>query len=154
VSHIFFPAIRLRVRRIASPNDRGSIYLQLGEGETTAGTDTAVVLDGRAPDNGTQLVDGARSNGSGLGDTGLTTAVLAAGLKIRGKKRMLVDQVLSSKKFSHSMPVGRREIVRREKEKNFRGKGIGSRTWSKCTRTRRCQSLRKSIESLLVHQSL
>lgn len=84
-----------------------SIYLQLSEGETTASTNTAVVLDGRAPDNGTQLVDGARSNGGGLGDTGLTTAVLAAGLKIREKKRMLVDQVLSSKKISHSMPVGR-----------------------------------------------
>ena len=58
----------------------GRIYLQLSEGETTASTNTAVVLDGRAPDNGTQLVDGARSNGGGLGDTGLTTAVLAAGL--------------------------------------------------------------------------
>lgn len=81
MSHVFFPAIHLRVGKIASPKDRGSIYLQLSEGETTAGTDTAVVLDGRAPDNGTQLVDGARSNGSGLGDTGLTSAVLAAGLK-------------------------------------------------------------------------
>jgi hypothetical protein len=27
-------------------------YLQFSESETTAGTDTAVVLDGRAPDNG------------------------------------------------------------------------------------------------------
>lgn len=57
-----------------------SIYLQLGESETTAGTDTAVVLDGRAPHNGTQLVDRTRSNGGGLGDTGLTTTVLPAGL--------------------------------------------------------------------------
>jgi hypothetical protein len=56
------------------------VYLQLGKGETTTGTDTAVVLDGRAPHNGTQLVDGARGNSGGLRETGLTTAVLATGL--------------------------------------------------------------------------
>lgn len=56
------------------------MYLQLGEGETTAGTDTAVVLDGGAPDNGTQLVHGAGGNSGRLSDTGLTTTVLPAGL--------------------------------------------------------------------------
>ena len=59
------------------------IYLELSQGETTAGTDTAVVLDGRASHNGTQLVDRTGSNGSSLGDTVLTTTVLTAGLKNR-----------------------------------------------------------------------
>lgn len=101
-----------------------SIYLQLSEGETTASTNTAVVLDGRAPDNGTQLVDGARSNGGGLGDTGLTTAVLAAGLKSREKKRMLVDQVLSSKKI-FPFNAGRSGVGSFSgKRKEFSGSGI------------------------------
>lgn len=59
---------------------RSRIYLELSQGETTAGTDTAVVLDGGASHNGTQLVDRTGSNGSSLGDTVLTTTVLAAGL--------------------------------------------------------------------------
>jgi hypothetical protein len=103
-----------------------SIYLQLSEGETTASTNTAVVLDGRAPDNGTQLVDGARSNGGGLGDTGLTTAVLAAGLKSGEKAHVSRPKFWRAKSFSHSMPVksGRRRSAR-EKRKIFRGDGIG-----------------------------
>jgi hypothetical protein len=56
------------------------IYLELSEGETTTGTDTAVVLDGGAPDNGTQLVNRTGSNGSRLSDAGLTTTELPAGL--------------------------------------------------------------------------
>lgn len=55
-------------------------YLQLGEGETTTGTNTAVVLDGGAANDGTQLVDGAGGNSGRLSDTGLTTTVLPAGL--------------------------------------------------------------------------
>lgn len=54
--------------------------LQLLEGETAASSRAAVVFDGRASHNGTKLVDWARSNSSGLGQTGLTTAVLASGL--------------------------------------------------------------------------
>lgn len=130
----------------------GRIYLQLSEGETTASTNTAVVLDGRAPDNGTQLVDGARSNGGGLGDTGLTTAVLAAGLFVEKKAHVSRPSPVEQK-FSHSKPVGRRRFVRQENERDFRGWNQ-SRTWSKCTRTRRCQSLRKSIENPLAHHSL
>lgn len=59
---------------------RDEIYLQLSKGETTASTDTAVVLDGRAAHNGAQLVNRTRSNSGGLSETGLTTAVLAARL--------------------------------------------------------------------------
>jgi len=55
-------------------------YLQLSQGETTTGTDTAVVLDGRASHNGTQLVHRTGSNGSSLSETSLTTTVLPAGL--------------------------------------------------------------------------
>ena len=57
-----------------------AIYLQLSQGETTAGTDTAVVLDGGASHNGTQLVDGTGSDGSGLSETVFTSAVLTTGL--------------------------------------------------------------------------
>lgn len=42
-------------------------YLELSEGETTAGTDPTVVLDGRASHDGLQLVDGAGGDKSGLG---------------------------------------------------------------------------------------
>lgn len=59
---------------------RRLIYLQLSQSETTAGTDTAVVLDGRAVHNGTQLVHRTGSNGSSLGETVFTTTVLPAGL--------------------------------------------------------------------------
>lgn len=106
---------------IASPNCRGSIYLQLSEGETTASTNTAVVLDGRAPDNGTQLVDGARSNGGGLSDTGLTTAVLAAGLK-NSRKRMLVDpSSVEQKVFPFNAGRSRKNRSARERKRFFGG---------------------------------
>ena len=46
-----------------------SSYLQLSESEATAGAHTAVVLDGRASDNGLELVDGAGGDGGSLGLT-------------------------------------------------------------------------------------
>ena len=55
-------------------------YLELSKSESTAGTDTAVVLDSRAVHNGAQLVNRTGSNSSGLGAAGLTTTQLAAGL--------------------------------------------------------------------------
>jgi len=58
----------------------GSAHLELGEREATASADAAVVLDGRAADDGAELVDGARGDGGGLGLTSLATAKLAAGL--------------------------------------------------------------------------
>lgn len=58
----------------------GNLYLQLGQGEATASTNPAVVLDGGAPHNGTQLVNRARSDGSGLRETGVSAAVLTARL--------------------------------------------------------------------------
>lgn len=58
-------------------------YLELSEGETAAGADLAVVLDGRASDNRTELVDGAGSQSSGLGLTGGTARSLLAGLEIQ-----------------------------------------------------------------------
>lgn len=57
-----------------------STYLQLSQGETTAGTDTAVVLDGRASHNGPELVDGAGSDGSSLGLASIPAGDLLAGL--------------------------------------------------------------------------
>jgi hypothetical protein len=83
------------------------IYLELSEGETTAGTDTAVVLDGGASHNGTQLVDGAGSNLGSLGETVLTTTVLAAGLK---RSRRLVFQ------FGFEMAI----VPRTKKKSHFR----------------------------------
>lgn len=57
-------------------------YLELSEGETAAGADLAVVLDGRASDNRTELVDGAGSQSGGLGLTGSTAGSLLASLEI------------------------------------------------------------------------
>lgn len=56
------------------------IYLQLSPGEPTTGPNTAVVLDGRASHNGTQLVNRTGSNSGSLSETGVTSAVLATGL--------------------------------------------------------------------------
>lgn len=95
-------------------------HLQLSQGETTAGTDTAVVLDGGAADNGAQLVDGARSDGGGLSSAGVATGLLLAGL-------------IQNIRVRNSVADHRRLCSHEER-------GI---TWSKCTRTRRCQSLRK-----------
>ena len=55
-------------------------YLQLLQSETPTGTDTAVILDGWASDNWPQLVDWAGSNGSSLGDPGISPTELTAGL--------------------------------------------------------------------------
>lgn len=55
-------------------------YLELSQGETPTGAHLAVVLDSRASDNGTQLVDGSRGQSGGLGLTGDTTRGLLSGL--------------------------------------------------------------------------
>lgn len=54
--------------------------LELGKGETTASTNTAVVLDGGAADDRAELVDGLGSDTGGLLLAGVTTAGLLAGL--------------------------------------------------------------------------
>lgn len=54
--------------------------LELGEGETTAGTNATVVLDGRAADDGTELVDGLGGDTGGLLLARVATAGLLAGL--------------------------------------------------------------------------
>lgn len=54
--------------------------LQLLQGETPTGTDTAVVLDGWASDDWPQLVDWAGGNGSSLGDSGIPPAEFTARL--------------------------------------------------------------------------
>ena len=54
--------------------------LKLGEGETTAGTNATVVLDGRAADDGTELVDGLGGDTGGLLLARVATAGLLAGL--------------------------------------------------------------------------
>ncbi len=56
------------------------MYLQLGEGESTTGAHTAIVLERGAAHNWPQLVDRARCDLCGLLVAGLTTAQLAAGL--------------------------------------------------------------------------
>lgn len=56
------------------------IYLQFLEGETTSSLDAAVVPNGRASHNWSELVNWARSNGGSLSEASLTTSVLSAGL--------------------------------------------------------------------------
>lgn len=55
-------------------------HLQLSERETTSSANTAVVLDGWASDNGSELVDWARSDLDGLLDAGRATGRFATGL--------------------------------------------------------------------------
>jgi hypothetical protein len=60
------------------PADTG--LLQLGEGESTALTNFAVVAHGLGADGGAEEGEGANAEGSGLGLAGLATAELAAWL--------------------------------------------------------------------------
>lgn len=57
-------------------------YLQLGQGETTSGSYTAVVLDRWASDNGSQLVNRSRSDCCSLRETSIAASKLSAGLVI------------------------------------------------------------------------
>lgn len=54
--------------------------LELGEGEAAALAQLGVVADGLATDGRAEGLEGADTEGSGLGDTGITPAQLAAGL--------------------------------------------------------------------------
>jgi hypothetical protein len=55
-------------------------YLQLSERETTTSAHTTVVFDCWASDNGSELVDGTRSDLDSLLNTGRATCRLATGL--------------------------------------------------------------------------
>lgn len=63
-----------------APKVCGNPYLQLSEGETTASTNAAVVLDRGAANDGAELVGRAGSDSSGLSNAGIATALLLAGL--------------------------------------------------------------------------
>ena len=56
------------------------VYLQLLEGETTSSTNAAVVLDGWATDDWSQLVNWARGDSCGLGETSIAASELATWL--------------------------------------------------------------------------
>lgn len=75
-------------------------YLELGEGETTTGTNPSVVLNGRASHKRSELVDGAGSQSSSLGLTSSASPGLAAGLF---EEKTITSQYLVSKvsNFSH-----------------------------------------------------
>lgn len=60
--------------------DCGAAYLELSQAEATASTNTAVVLDGGAADDGSQFVGWARGNGSSLCLAGISAGLLATGL--------------------------------------------------------------------------
>lgn len=74
------PAACARVRCDLQALELRSTYLELLEGETAASAYAAVILDGRASDDGSQLVDWARGDLCGLGLASLPTADLAGGL--------------------------------------------------------------------------
>lgn len=80
-------------------------YLELLKGETTSGTDTAVVLEGWAADNWSQLVHWARGNGSGLGETCIAASELATWLL------WVLELFLGSFSFPRSCFGHRRECV-------------------------------------------
>ena len=55
-------------------------YLELNKGETTTGTNAAVVLDSGAADDGSQLVGRARGDGRSLCLASISARLLLAGL--------------------------------------------------------------------------
>lgn len=63
-----------------SKSSFGDAYLELGQGEATALTHTAVVLDGRASHNRAEHVERARGDGSSLSLTRCASRLLLAGL--------------------------------------------------------------------------
>ena len=58
----------------------GLTYLELGEGETTTGTHSAVVFDTWATDNRAELIDWPWRNSYSFGVASISTTQLAAGL--------------------------------------------------------------------------
>lgn len=73
------------------------MYLELSQGETTAGADAAVVPDGSASHDRSELVDGAGGHGSSLGLTGVPSRDLLAGLYFNSNVR-------SSSLTTYAMP--------------------------------------------------
>jgi hypothetical protein len=59
---------------------RSSVYLQLGERETTTSSNTTIVFDGGAADNWAEFVYWARCNSCSFGETSITATKFAAGL--------------------------------------------------------------------------
>ncbi len=57
-------------------------YLQLDQGETTSSSNTAVVLDRWASDNGSQLVNRSRGDCCSLRETSIAASELSAGLVV------------------------------------------------------------------------
>lgn len=75
----------------SSKGDLGdSKYLQLSQGETTAGANAAVVLDRRASHNRAELVDGTGGHGGSLGLTSVTSRDLLSGLYSKSLVRFVV----------------------------------------------------------------
>lgn len=79
----------------ASTQEMAESYLELSQGETAAGTDTTVVLDGRASHNGSELVDRSGSKGSGLGLAGSASPRLLAGLYHKSQYLKLMMEFFS-----------------------------------------------------------
>lgn len=100
-------------------------YLQLRDREATTGAHTTVVLDGGAAHDRPELVDGTRGELGGLFGARIPARLLLAGLFGIHVRTMFFSLHCRRQRSQH----GGCE------------RGI---TWSKCTRTRRCQSLRKS----------
>lgn len=62
-----------RIRGEEEVGCRSCTHLKLGKRESTTGSDTTVVLDRWATDDGTELVYWTRGNGCCFGDTGIAT---------------------------------------------------------------------------------
>lgn len=98
------------------------------------------------------LMVGHRTTGRSL-STG--RGATAAALAIRASRRRcfrpgyrVAREYVSRPNFSNKIFAQFRSVVERLGEEMVFQRDIRSRTWSKCTRTRRCQSLRKSIQKL------
>lgn len=111
------------------------MYLQLSQSEATAGTDTAVVLDGRASHDRSELVDGTGRDGGGLSLASNASRGLLAGLYSTKK---FTCQTQSVKKAQSSLSLLTRRNVFLPPSSSFKthhrwlgGVSIRERTWSK-----------------------
>lgn len=104
-----------------------TLYLQLSERETTASAHTTIVFDRRTANDGPQSVGRPGCHLGSLFLAGIAARLLLA--------RLYRDRCQDIGLFMHY-----RRHCSQGNERGF--------TWSKCTRTRRCQSFRKSAKIL------
>jgi hypothetical protein len=74
------------------------VYLQLSKRETATSTNTAVILDGRASHNRSELIHWLWSHERSLLDAVLSTSLLATGLEMKKCQLIMVQNIFRAQK--------------------------------------------------------